>query len=96
MKSILSLFILSLSGLLLAQVPEGGTLLNAETGTTFQRIGQCTLSEVNIADQPFAKALRITTQADLSNAWWATEKRDTVLYTDDGRTWQVSPGAIPS
>lgn len=74
MKSILSLFILSLSGLLLAQVPEGGTLLNAETGTTFQRIGQCTLSEVNIADQPFAKALRITTQADLSNAWDAQIK----------------------
>ena len=30
----------------------------------------------------------------LSNAWWATEKRDSVLYTDDGTTWHVSPGAV--
>ena len=30
----------------------------------------------------------------LSNSWWATEKRDSVLYTDDGTTWHVSPGAV--
>lgn len=27
-------------------------------------------------------------------SWWAREKRDTVIYTDDGETWHVSPGAI--
>ena len=28
-------------------------------------------------------------------SWWAREKRDSVLYTDDeGKTWHVSPGAI--
>jgi hypothetical protein len=28
-------------------------------------------------------------------SWWATEKRDSVLYSDDlGETWHVSPGAI--
>jgi hypothetical protein len=28
-------------------------------------------------------------------SWWASEKRDSVLYTDDGgKTWQVSPGAV--
>ena len=79
MRSILSLLLLTLSPLLFAQVPEGGTLLNAETGTTYQSIGKCTLSEVDIADQPFTKALRITTQADLSNAWDAQIKFPAVL-----------------
>ncbi len=32
--------------------------------------------------------------AGLSNAWWGTEKRDSVLYTDDGHTWHVSHGAV--
>lgn len=32
--------------------------------------------------------------AGLGNAWWATEKRDSVLYSDDGQTWHVSPGAV--
>ena len=32
--------------------------------------------------------------AGLSNSWWATEKRDSVLYTDNGTTWHVSPGAV--
>ncbi|NQT52623.1 exo-alpha-sialidase [bacterium] len=28
-------------------------------------------------------------------SWWATEKRDSVLYSDDrGATWHVSPGAV--
>ena len=32
---------------------------------------------------------------NLTKSWWATEKRDSVLYTDDsGDTWQVSPGAV--
>ena len=32
--------------------------------------------------------------ADLPN-WWAQEKRDSVIYTDDlGKTWHCSPGAI--
>ncbi|MBM3958061.1 MAG: exo-alpha-sialidase, partial [Gemmatimonadetes bacterium] len=26
--------------------------------------------------------------------WMALEKRDSVLYTDDGQTWHVSPGAV--
>lgn len=26
--------------------------------------------------------------------WLALEKRDSVLYTDDGQTWHVSPGAV--
>jgi BNR repeat protein len=30
----------------------------------------------------------------LSNPWWAIEKRDSVLYTDDGHTWHVSSRAV--
>ncbi len=74
MRSLLSLLLFILSGILIAQIPDGGTMLNAESGTTYQRIGLCTLSEVAIADQPFTKALRITTQSDLSNAWDAQIK----------------------
>ncbi len=29
------------------------------------------------------------------DSWWATEKRNSVIYSDDvGKTWRVSPGAI--
>ncbi|MHB8903111.1 MAG: sialidase family protein, partial [Thermoguttaceae bacterium] len=30
----------------------------------------------------------------LSGSWWRIEKRDSVLYTDDGRSWHASPGAV--
>ena len=57
-------------GLILsAQIPEGGTLLNATTGTTYVKIGNCTLTQVAVADQPFTKAIRCATGPNIANFW---------------------------
>lgn len=52
-----------------AQIPAGGTLLNATSGTTYQKIGKGTLTQVNIEGQSFTKALRLTTGTDINNFW---------------------------
>lgn len=54
---------------LLAQIPEGGILLNITTGTTYQKVGKGTLTQVAVSDQPFTKALRYTTGTDINNFW---------------------------
>ncbi len=53
----------------LAQIPEGGTLLNSTTGTTYTKIGKGSLTQVTINDQPFTKALRYSTGTDILNFW---------------------------
>jgi GH35 family endo-1,4-beta-xylanase len=95
MKTAFFLFFLSLSGALFAQVPPGGTMLNASTGTTYQKINKCSVSEVSISGQPFSTALRVSVQSDLNNAWDAQVKfpavegvreRDLVLVAFYART----------
>jgi len=56
-------------GSLFSQVPEGGTQLNATTGTSFTKSGKVTLTQVDVTDQAFTKALRLVTANDVSNPW---------------------------
>lgn len=51
------------------QIPVGGTQLNASTGTTWQKIGVGTLTQVSVSGQPFATALRLTVGANVNNTW---------------------------
>lgn len=51
------------------QVPEGGSMLNNTTGTTWQKVGKGVLTQVNITGQSFTKALRMTTGTDIQNFW---------------------------
>jgi len=69
---------------LYAQIPEGGTILNAQTGTTFQRIGQGTLTQVDVQGQPFTRALRYTTGSGIANTWDAQIKFPAVAGINDG------------
>jgi endo-1,4-beta-xylanase len=57
-----------------AQIPEGGTILNAQSGTTYQRIGQGTLTQVDAQGQTFSKAIRYTTGTGIANTWDAQIK----------------------
>lgn len=68
-----------------SQVPEGGIRLNATTGTTFQKIGQCTATSVTVADQPFSEGIRVTVGSNINNAWDAQLKFTAVqgIETDD-------------
>ncbi len=58
---------LLICGTLFAQIPAGGLQLNAITGTTYQKIGSSVVTEVAVADQPFAKALRLVVPAGVAN-----------------------------
>jgi GH35 family endo-1,4-beta-xylanase len=49
-----------------AQIPEGGTVLNSDT---WVKIGNCTVSQVSVADQPFTKALSCKTGTNINNFW---------------------------
>lgn len=82
-------------GLLLAQVPEGGTMINTQSGTTWQKIGRCTITSQVVLDQEFSSALRVEVGSDVSNAWDAQVKfpaaggvteNDVVLVAFWGRT----------
>lgn len=66
---LLIFILLALSATLYGQIPPGGTVLNATSGTTFQRIGKGTLTQVDISGQSFSTALRYTTGNDIANAW---------------------------
>jgi hypothetical protein len=55
--------------LLSAQIPEGGTMLNATTGSTYVKIGNCTVTQVAVSDKPFANAIRCATGANIANFW---------------------------
>ena len=69
LKNAITLFLLLTGGVLIAQVPDGGIRLNAETGTTYQKIGKGTLTEITVAGQPFTEGLRLVVGSDVSNAW---------------------------
>ena len=56
-------------GIVHAQIPTGGTILNATSGTTYQKIGKGTLTQVSAEGQSFTKALRQTTGTDIVNFW---------------------------
>jgi endo-1,4-beta-xylanase len=73
-KTLFSLLSLLSSGLLFAQVPEGAVRLNSGTGTTYQKIGQCTVTEVTVEGQDFTRAIRVQTGTDLTNTWDAQLK----------------------
>ncbi len=94
LKSFLFILIMPL-GMLMAQVPDGGIMLNRETGTTWQKIGKCTVTEVTVSGPDFDQALRVQTGADLSNSWDAqvkfpaslgVEEEDVVLVAFYART----------
>lgn len=57
-----------------SQAPEGGTMLNAETGNTYIKIGNCTLTEEAVTGQDFTTALRVQNGTGISNAWDAQLK----------------------
>jgi endo-1,4-beta-xylanase len=62
------------AGTLLSQVPEGGTQLNSVSGTTWQKIGRCSVSAVPVEGQAFAQAIRMETGEGLVNSWDAQLK----------------------
>ena len=68
-KLTFSILFLFAFGIVHAQIPTGGTILNVTTGTTFQKIGKGTLTQVNVEGQLFTKALRYTTATDIINFW---------------------------
>ncbi len=58
-----------LPGLLRSQVPEGGVMLNAESGVTWRKVGRGTVTEIEVSDQPFTEGLRAVTGTDVTNYW---------------------------
>lgn len=78
MRSIFFLFILAAFTTAWSQAPAGGTMLNAETGTTYIKIGNCTLTEEAVTGQDFTTALRVQNGTGISNAWDAQLKFPTV------------------
>lgn len=57
-----------------AQVPDGGIMLNRETGTTFLKNGKCTVTEVAVSDQDFTSAIKVEVGSDVINSWDAQVK----------------------
>ena len=69
------LFLIFLASTMIsAQVPDGGIMLNRETGTTYQRMGKCTVTEVAVSDQDFSTAIEVVVGADVANTWDAIVK----------------------
>ena len=68
-KFALSISLLLIGKLVFSQIPDGGTLLNTTSGSTYVKIGNCTVSQVAVTDQPFTKALRVSTGANINNFW---------------------------
>jgi GH35 family endo-1,4-beta-xylanase len=64
--SILFLFAFEI---LSAQIPAGGTMLNVTTGTTYRNVGSGSLTQVAVTGQPFSKALRYVTGANVMSFW---------------------------
>jgi hypothetical protein len=52
-----------------SQVPEGGIMMNATSGTTWQKIGKGEVTEIDVDGQPFTKGLRAVTGTDVVNHW---------------------------
>ena len=68
-KLFFALIFLFASVILSAQIPDGGTMLNASSGSTYLKIGNCTLTQVAVADQSFSKAIRCATGSNIANFW---------------------------
>lgn len=63
-------FLLVISLLSSAQIPEGGISLIKETGINYQKTGaKGTLTAITITGQPFTTGFKYTTGADISNTW---------------------------
>ena len=85
LKDLIIIGFLLICGSSFSQVPEGGTLLNVSTGSTYQKIGKITVSEVAVVDQPFTKALNLVTGSDVLNTWDAQVQFPSAagIVTDD-------------
>lgn len=90
-----TLTFLFVSFFLSAQIPEGGTMLNATTGSTYVKIGNCTVTQVPVVDQPFTNAIRCVSSSNIGNYWDAQiqfpsvggiEANDVILVTFFART----------
>lgn len=68
-KLTFSILFLFAFGILYAQIPAGGTMLNVSTGTTYRNVGNGTLTQVTVTGQPFTKALRYVTGSNVMNFW---------------------------
>ncbi|GEM_PF-1217427 len=95
LKIVYTLFFLIAVMPVSAQIPEGGTILNRTSGTTFVKVGRVTLTEVSVSNQSFTKAIRATTGTGLNNYWDAQiqfpsvagiEKDDVILVSFFART----------
>ncbi|MEX2370411.1 MAG: endo-1,4-beta-xylanase [Bacteroidales bacterium] len=69
---------------LTAQVPDGGIRLNAETGTTFQEIGNCTATAIAVTGQEFTEGIRIAVGSTISNTWDAQVKFPAIAGIETG------------
>jgi len=67
-----------------SQVPDGGSYLNDTTGTTWQRIGSATATEVGVEGQDFSTAIRVSTQDNIVNSWDAQLKFPAVSGVEEG------------
>ncbi|MDA3823774.1 MAG: endo-1,4-beta-xylanase [Bacteroidales bacterium] len=82
----LSLFSMSL----IAQIPDGGIRLNAETGSTYVKYGQCTASNVTVEGQAFTQAIHIEVGSAITNSWDAQIKFNTIAGIENGDVLLVS------
>lgn len=69
MKPAFTLFLLFVGTMIFAQIPDGGTMLNTTSGSTYVKIGNCTVSQVTVDGQPFTKAIRCVTGNSINNFW---------------------------
>jgi len=56
-------------GVLSAQIPSGGILLNAEISSDYHLVGKGEIIRIPVTGQPFAEALRCAVGNDVSNTW---------------------------
>ena len=84
LKNALSLFLLLICGALIAQVPENGIRLNAETGTIYTKIGNCTITETVVSDQTFTEGLEVAVGDNLNNTWDAQVKFPAIAGIEAG------------
>jgi len=71
-------------GGLSAQVPDGGIMLNATSGTTFQQIGQCTATAITVEGQSFTEGIHVEVGSGFSNTYNAQVKFPAVEGIADG------------
>jgi len=91
-KIAISVLFLFVCQVLYAQIPAGGSLLNTTAG---KNVGSGTLTQVTITGQPFTKAIRYVTGANVLNFWdtqihfpsaAGIETNDVILITFYART----------